>query len=92
MFLLIGCVVAEIYGHGSSSASAPTLAILDSAVAEQVVARRDADRALSEAQNRVALCWTRPTKVIGQVVNTRVLGKGTAAGKRGFEVCSCCLS
>ena len=41
---------------------------------ETVVVKR-LDRPLSKVQNGIALCWTTVTTTVGQVVDTRVLGK-----------------
>ena len=69
LFLFIGCVVVEIYGCGSNSASVPTLARFETASLEQL------DRALLEVHKGTVLCWTRWMTSIGQVVDTHVLGK-----------------
>ena len=41
----------------------------------ETVVVKQLDRALSKVQNGIALCWTTVTTTIGQVVDTRVLGK-----------------
>ena len=64
--LLIGCVVAETYGYGSSD---PTLANPGAKAVEQL------DRALLKVQSGNALCWTRLLTSSVQVVDARVLGK-----------------
>jgi len=58
--------VAETHECGSSD---PTLARPVTVVVKQL------DRALSKVQNGIKLCWTTVTTTIGQVVDTRVLGK-----------------
>ena len=41
----------------------------------ETVGLKQLDRALLEFQNGIVLCWTKWTMSIGQVVDTRVLGK-----------------
>ena len=41
----------------------------------ETVAVKQLDRALLEVQTGIVLCWTKWTTSIGQVVDTRVLGK-----------------
>ena len=41
----------------------------------ETVVVKQLDRALSKVQNGIALCWTTVTTTIGQMVDTRVLGK-----------------
>ena len=41
----------------------------------ETVVVKHLDRALSKVQNGIALCWTTVTTTIGQMVDTRVLGK-----------------
>ena len=41
----------------------------------ETVAVEQLDRELSKVHNGIALCWTKRMTWIGQVVNTRVLGK-----------------
>ena len=55
-------------GTGRSAQVLQRLQILEAAL-EQL------DRALSKVQNGIALCWTTVTTTIGQMVDTRVLGK-----------------
>ena len=41
----------------------------------ETVVVKQLDRAVSKVQNGIALCWTTVTTTIGQMVDTRVLGK-----------------
>ena len=63
--LLVGCVVAETCGYGSSDPTPANPGVNGCGAAGSRV----------EVQNGIALCWSRQMTSIGQVVDTRVLGE-----------------
>ena len=97
VLLLIVCVAAEIHGCGSTSGSVlQRLQLMAQAATEQLNARRSAEHALVEAENRIAHLdqalqqGARPATSIGQVVDTRVLGRPDKWD--GSEQCSAWLA